>query len=374
MTEVGLSRQHLVEAFERYLRVERAFSAHTVRAYLSDIGMLADFLADKGLELNETQARDLREFVIAAAQRIRKDGKGERGRRNYSPATLARCIASVRSFYRLMVRNGVMKLNPAQALVGPKLPKTLPDFLTRSEAEAFLEEHSSASRSATRRRATARARQEDGPTGRRPAAGARGGTDRTDVDEESTAGGRRDAAGVAEECREEQIHALAIAELLYATGMRVSELAALDLRDVHIKNREIRIRSGKGSKERRVFFGEVAALAIQTWLSVRDSWPHLNDRDALFLGKKGYRISDRGVRRVLDRLAVKIGKPVHPHMLRHSFATHMLEEGADIRVIQELLGHNRLSTTQKYTHVNMKTVLNAYRKAHPRNKGEEVEE
>ncbi len=125
-------------------------------------------------------------------------------------------------------------------------------------------------------------------------------------------------------------------------------------------------RLGKGGKERLAFFGDEAAAALTLYLDQRGNWQKGHDPTALFYGRRGRRLSDRSVRRLLDRFSGRVGKPLHPHMLRHSFATHMLEEGADVRTIQELLGHANLSTTQKYTHLDMKTILAAYRKAHPR--------
>ena len=230
----------------------------------------------------------------------------------YASATVARRKAMLATFYRFLLREGEVSENPAGVLPGIKQPKRLPGVLTQQEAANLVE----------------------------------AGDDGTDDPE--------------------LLRDRAILELLYGTGIRVSELAALDERDVDSRSRQVRIRSGKGRKERLAFLGEAAIVALEEYLLERHLWQRGFDPAALFFGKTGRRISDRSVRRVLSKRSARVGKPVHPHMLRHSFATHMLAEGADIRAIQELLGHSNLSTTQKYTHLDMKTLVEAYRKAHPR--------
>jgi integrase/recombinase XerC len=291
-------RTELLDCFATYLRVERGYSAHTQRAYLADLGQLADFLADKRLSLSRARRKQLREFLGLQAVR-------------HQPATVGRRRAAIVTFYRFLVREGRIAENPANLLPGVRLPRHLPPVLTQREAASLVEDQ--------------------------------GGVERPDH--------RRDQA---------------ILELLYGTGMRVSELVALDITDVDLRRREVRIRAGKGGKERLAFFGDEAGAALALYLEQRENWQQGHDPMALFYGRRGRRLSDRSVRRLLDRFAGRVGKPLHPHMLRHSFATHMLEEGADVRTIQELLGHANLSTTQKYTHLDMKTILAAYRKAHPR--------
>jgi len=291
-------RTELLGWFGTYLRVERGFSPHTVRNYLADLGVLADFLADKRLSLGRARRKQLREFLGMQAVR-------------YAPATVSRRRASLATFYRFLCREGLLKENPADLLPGVRLPQRLPSMLTQSEARNLVG----------------------------------GGKGQDDPD------ALRDGA---------------ILELLYGTGMRVSELVSLDERDVDLQGLEIRIRKGKGGKERIAFLGDEAAAALAVYAADRPRWQQGHDPAALFYGKRGRRLSDRSVRRIMDRCAGRVGKPLHPHMLRHSFATHMLEEGADVRTIQELLGHANLSTTQKYTHLDMKTIREAYRKAHPR--------
>ena len=230
----------------------------------------------------------------------------------YASATVARRKAMLATFYRFLLREGEVSENPAAILPGIKQPKRLPGVLSLGEAANLVE------------------------------------------------------AG--DECADDPdlLRDQAILELLYGTGIRVSELAMLDERDVDLRSRQVKVRSGKGRKERFVFLGEAAIASLEDYLSERHLWQRGFDPAALFFGKTGRRLSDRSIRRVLSKRSARVGKPVHPHMLRHSFATHMLAEGADIRAIQELLGHTNLSTTQKYTHLDMKTLVEAYRKAHPR--------
>ncbi len=291
-------RTELLGRFETYLRVERGFSPHTIRSYLTDLGILADFLADKRLSLGRARRKQLREFLGLQAVR-------------YAPTTVSRRRASLATFYRFLRREGLIKEDPADLLPGVRLPQRLPAVLTQREAANLITEDR--------------------------------GPDDPDV-----------------------LRDLAILELLYGTGMRVSELVALDEGDVDLRTGEVRIQRGKGGKSRIAFFGDAAVKALIAYCEERPRWQQGHDPHALFYGKRGRRLSDRSVRRMMDRCSGRVGKPLHPHMLRHSFATHMLEEGADVRTIQELLGHANLSTTQKYTHLDMKTIMEAYKKAHPR--------
>jgi integrase/recombinase XerC len=206
----------------------------------------------------------------------------------------------------------VLTANPAQGVRTPKVPKTLPRHLRPGEVENLIE----------------------APEGDEPLV-------------------RRDRA---------------ILEMLYAAGLRVSELVGLDWPDVDLSARMVRV-MGKGSKERMVPFGRPAAAALRQWL---ERWETVRDPadsgEPVFLNRRGTRLSDRDVRRVIDRWvdAAAVARGVHPHTLRHTFATHLLEGGADLRAIQELLGHSSLSTTQKYTHLEVDRLLAVYRDAHPR--------
>lgn len=226
------------------------------------------------------------------------------------PATVMRHKAALRTFYRFLQREGLVDLNPTSGLSSVRLPQKLPDVLSQREADNLLQ-----SRGASR--------------------------------------------------EDDRVRDQAMAELLYATGLRVSELAGLNVDDVDLGRKQVLVRVGKGNKQRTVFFGEPAAAALVEYLGERGQWVKGQDVRAMFFGRRGRRISPRTVRAILDRWATRVGKPVHPHTLRHSFATHMLEKGADIRAIQELLGHASLSTTQKYTHLDLHTIMDAYKKAHP---------
>ena len=238
--------------------------------------------------------------------------------RGVSKATMARKLAAVRSFYREMMRTGVMSVNPAAQVATPKQERRLPHPMTEAEVLALL----------------------DQAFGGEPA-------------------DRRDRA---------------ILETLYATGCRVGEMVGADLGDLEINSEgEGMLRVyGKGKKERLVPIGRTAVGALARWLEARGGFAvgrpvRADDRDALFLNTRGGRLTDRSVRRILNArlLRAALSAQVSPHALRHSFATHMLNAGADLRSIQELLGHSSLSTTQKYTKVSMRRLVEVYERAHP---------
>ena len=220
----------------------------------------------------------------------------------------ARKLACLRTFFRYLSREGLVELNPARMLVSPRLERRIPTLLDATEVEGFL-------------------------------------------------------AVPGEDPR--SLRARAILELFYATGIRCSELVGLDLEAMDLEGRSLRV-LGKGRKERIVLFGRPAGVALDDWLAARKE---LKPKcSAVFLNLKGGRLSDRSVRQmVTDRVkSVALDRKVSPHTLRHSFATHLLERGADLRAIQELLGHASLSTTQRYTHVDTRHILATYRRAHPR--------
>lgn len=226
-------------------------------------------------------------------------------------ASIARKLSAIRSFYRYLVREKIIEANPIERVSSPKLDKRLPSFLTLDEVKRLLE-----------------------------------------APDLSTPQGQRDRA---------------LLELLYASGLRVSELVSLELGQINLDTNEIRV-WGKGSKERVVLMGKPAAEAVRNYLE--QGRPKLlgeRRNNALFLNRYGQRIPERRVQRILEQYAKKsgIGKKVHPHMLRHTFATHLLDGGADLRVVQELLGHARLSSTQIYTHVTKGQARKVYLSAHP---------
>jgi len=236
-------------------------------------------------------------------------------------ASIARKLSAIRSLYRYLLREEIISASPVAATSSPKLDKRLPSFLTTEEVKQLLE-----------------------------------------APDLSTPQGQRDRA---------------LLELLYASGLRVSELVSLNLEQVNLDSHEIRV-WGKGSKERVVLMGEPAARALSAYLS--QGRPKLLGKkrsNALFLNRYGERLPERRVQRILEKYAslVSIGKRVYPHMLRHTFATHLLDGGADLRVVQELLGHANLSSTQIYTHVTRSQARKVYLSAHPmaQEKGNELQ-
>ena len=312
-------REHL-KGFLEHLRFNENASAHTVRAYESDLSQFLDFLCGHlGRTSSALAPSDLDHLHARAFM-------SELHKRGNSKASAARKLAAIRTFGRYLRREGVIDGDPG-ALVGtPRREHRIPAHLDVDEMSRLLEMPDTAS-----------------PLGRR---------DR------------------------------AILELFYASGLRLSELVGLDLDDVNLSGRVVRV-LGKGRKERIVPFNTSAGAALRAWLADREGFavqaggtraPRKGSadgrrrRDALFLNYQGGRLSTRSVdklvRRYVAACSTRFG--ISPHALRHSFATHLLEAGADLRAIQELLGHARLSTTQRYTHVNAAQLMDAYRRAHPR--------
>jgi integrase/recombinase XerC len=295
----------VVSAYDRYLTLERGLSVHSVRAYLCDLRDLGQHLRALGIDRPaDVQLRALRSW-LAKQQTL--------GR---SRATMARRATAARMFFSWAKDVGLIDVSPADALAQPRATRLLPNILKQSEVTSLLE-------------ALAKAETAASP-----------------VD-------MRDAA---------------ILELLYATGIRVSELSALDIDDIDRERRVVRV-LGKGRKERMVPFGVPAAHAIAHWLRVgRPALLGPRTGAAVFIGARGARIDPRTVRRVVhDRLNLVPQAPdLGPHGLRHTAATHLLEGGADLRIVQELLGHASLATTQVYTHVSSERLRRVYEQAHPR--------
>ncbi len=291
-----------IEAFAEDLRHRRGVSPHTVKSYRSDLLQLAEFAAR---ELDTVDPRAIDNLALRAFL-------AELHRKGDARATIARKLSATRAFYRYLVREGVVTSNPAQHVSTPRLDQKLPTRLEEAEVSRLLEA--------------------------------------PDVE---TPLGRRDQA---------------LLELLYASGVRVGELVQLDRADCDFAQRLLRV-LGKGSKERIVPFGEAAADALDAYLVDRRELVRRGaGTDALFLNARGGRLTARSVRRLLQRYLreAALRSQVSPHSLRHAFATHLLERGADLRSIQELLGHASLATTQKYTHVSMNKLLEVYEKAHPK--------
>ncbi len=307
-----MSWRAAIDAFARHLRAERGLSVHTVKAYVADVEGLADFVGREQSPESVT-VDDLRRW-LATLHRAR------------SAATQGRRLAGVRAFYRHLQREGQVSLDPSAGLSAPKRPERAPRPLSVDDCFALA----------------------DAP--RIPASsGAPAGRQRRMA--------LRDAA---------------LVELLYGTGMRVGELVALDVRDVDLHAGDVRVR-GKGDKERVIPLPAAAREALRDWVDERRA-PGLL-AEPLFIAlrpRKGEsgprRLAARDVRRVLRQrgLAGGVYDHVHPHRLRHSYATHLLDMGADLREIQELLGHASLSTTQKYTAVSVEHLRQVYDSAHPR--------
>jgi len=288
-----------IERFLASLANERNASPHTLRAYAKDLSQLQSFARSR-LE-HEPSAGDIDLWLLRAFF-------ADLHSRKASAATAGRKLATFRSFFRYLCREGTLTRNPARSLVGPRKDFRIPTYLQEQEAGDLMS-----------------------------------AADKTNVSEE------RDTA---------------VLELLYSTGMRCSEIVGLVLDDVDTGNRSIRI-LGKGRKERWVPFGKPAFLALTRYLLTRE---RVRGRDPLFSGAGGKPLSDRTVRRIVARglIRASIRTKASTHTLRHSFATHLLQRGGDLRSIQELLGHSSLSTTQRYTHVNPKYLLDIYKQTHPK--------
>ncbi len=285
-----------VEKFLNYLKVERNASPHTLRNYQKDLELLRKILGEKPWE--QVDLLSLRQFVV------------EQRTQGLSKVTIARRVATVRSFFRFLCRDGYLTINPAMGLIRPKQDRHLPAFLSVEEASRLVQ----------------------APKG-------------------DTIASLRDRA---------------ILETLYSTGLRVSELVGLRVRDVDLISETMRV-MGKGRKERLVPAGSFCVKAIRQYLKALGAETESPDRP-LFQNRLRGRLTDRSVRRILNRyvLQASIQQKISPHALRHSFATHLLDRGADLRSVQELLGHSSLNTTQVYTHVTTERLKRVYESAHPR--------
>jgi tyrosine recombinase XerC len=282
------------------LKHEKNASPHTISSYRRDLLQLAGFLEERKVKLKEIDNIVLRGFLAVLQERKNKK------------STIARKLASIRSFLQFCIKMKWLEDNPAKVVATPKQEKHVPSFLSEDEMAEFL----------------------DIPDSRQP-------LDSRD------------------KC---------VLELLYATGIRVSELVGINLEDVDFTERLIRIR-GKGKKERIVPFGKKAEDSLTSYIRARRELNKGEANDAaLFLNYRGERLTSRSVERIVDRYIriTAMRRKISPHSLRHSFASHLLSRGADLRVIQELLGHESLATTQKYTHIDLKQLLDVYKKSHPR--------
>lgn len=303
--------QEYIDRFSNHLKYERNVSEHTLRNYLSDLEQFYDHLCPvdssgnrRHVDIKQIDHITIREY-LATLYALKK-----------KKTSIARKLATLRTFFKFLCREQVLEMNPAKLVSSPRLEKKLPKVLSVEDVIRFIESP-----------------------------------------DPETVLGKRDRA---------------ILELLYASGVRVAELAGLNLEDIDFKHESIRVR-GKGRKERIVPFGQQAKEALQAYLGVRgelliEAPEEERDVNAVFLNYQGTRITTRSVGRMLDKYVEECAmrSDISPHSLRHSFATHLLSAGADLRAIQELLGHARLSTTQIYTQVSMEKLMEVYDKSHPK--------
>ena len=316
----------LIQEFFSYLQYEKHFSGHTLKCYSTDLQQFVEFLDSTAPDSSSDQSYDshavagtalameVRAEILSVTAATIREFLVTLHNKNYSRATTARKLATLRSFYKFLVRRGYLQSSPVTVIRTPKQEKRLPKFLEEDQIEALF---------------------------RAP--------------DRSTLLGLRD---------------LAMLEVMYSTGVRVSELVGLDIADVDFDQALVHIR-GKGRRERLGPAGQRALDAIKEYLAKRrqqrrpDETP---EEQALFVNKSGQRLSTRSVRRKLDKYLAQanLDPSISPHTLRHTFATHMLNRGADLRSVQELLGHRSLSTTQVYTHLTTGRLKEVYDKAHPR--------
>ena len=294
----------ILNQFKAYIVVEKNFSSHTARAYISDISSFLIWLDN--FDFLTVDFNKIREYFRFISQQ------------NYHKTTISRKISALRTFYKYLCREKFLETNPLSAISAPKKGKNLPKFLTKDEIEQIL----------------------------------------SNVNIETPAGFRNRT----------------ILELLWATGMRISELSGLNFGDLNLENNEIKV-FGKGSKERIVLVSERAKTYLEryiqgarTLVAQGFTLSEINENTPVFINKTGYRLNPKTIRDVINKLVEKVELPKHvtPHMFRHSFATYLIENGADLRVVQELLGHASISNTQIYTHISTKHLTDTYNEAHPR--------
>ena len=292
--------------FLDYLTYERNVSPNTIIAYRDDLESFTAFLCNDYFTMGRDQIELARVDHLTVRSYL-----AHLSRRKLARASVARHLSALRSFFKYLVREGAVEANPARSVATPKREKHLPTVMQPSDVALLLEQPDLS-----------------GPLGLRDSA---------------------------------------FLELLYASGLRIGELVGIDIDDLELRARLVKVH-GKGSKERIVPFGTKAEAALRAWLAVRTDLVSDADEPAVFVNYRGARITTRSVRRLFDgylhQAALRSG--ISPHTMRHSFATHLLNAGADLRGIQELLGHSSLSTTQKYTHLNDWQLIAVYKKAHPR--------
>ncbi len=327
-----------IEKYLEYLRSVRNASPHTLLNYGKDLEQFVGFLTPPEMAtpgITKVDHQMIREFL------------GHLHELGLEKSSIARKLAALRSFFKYCVREGFLKDNPARLVPTPRLPKRIPVVLSAEEMSGFLDQLAGP-RPAEVGRRRKKSRRSAGTSAQEMGI----------IKMEDSLLLRRDRA---------------LLELLYAAGLRVSELTGLNLADIEQREQMLRVR-GKGNKERIVPYGTKAAEALKSYWPVRDKLLYENSSirqkthpAAVFLNYTGRRLTQRSVGRILKKYSrlVNINWDLHPHSLRHAFATHLLADGADLRAIQELLGHQSLSTTQKYTHASIRQLMEIYDKAHP---------
>jgi len=300
-----------IERFADHLRFERGLSSNTVAAYRRDVTHLASFLARSGSSLDTTEYRTLRRFLA------------QQHTLGYARASVARRVGAIRTFFRWATLTGLVDHDPSLPLGSPKVVNRLPSVLRASEAVQLVE-----------------APLDSSPDG--------------SSDGDVTAGAIR-------------VRDRALLELMYGSGLRVAEVAGLTIDRVDLERGRV-LALGKGSKEREVPMSDFAVDALRAYIATSRPTFAIGPSEAVFLNVRGRAMGERDVRRVVERYGRRLlpGRRVTPHTLRHSFATHLLEGGADIRAVQELLGHATVATTQRYTHVSRARLFRAYERSHPR--------
>jgi integrase/recombinase XerC len=310
-----MNQENIIALFSRYLTYERGASAHTIKSYLNDLAEYTAFLdregSTTGVGVGEASHHDIRAWLGTLVEKRQR-------------SSVARKLSTLRTFYRFLIRKGYRDDNPAALVSYPRPGFRLTAYLTVDDVFSLLS-----------------------------------------LPDRAIPAGKRDAA---------------ILELLYSTGIRVGELMALDCRDISWDESVLKV-MGKGKKERIIPIGGPALTSLRDYMQARtpEGWgvpgPAM-DQDALFLNRRGGRLTDRSVNRIIKKyiLIGALTLNVSAHKLRHAFATHLLEMGADLRDIQEMLGHETISTTQRYTHITIDTLMEVYDKAHPRSgrKGERL--
>lgn len=301
--------EELIQLFLSYIERSNSGSLHTLQAYERDIQDFCVFLKQEGIEsFDEADRIVVMNYVAELRSRMGVNGP-------LKNTSVSRKLSSLRSFYRYLNEYVGIPNNPFLYLKSPKPAKRIPEFLFYDEMETFL----------------------------------------TSIDES----------------KEDGIRNRAMFELMYACGLRVSEVVNVTIHDIDLQDGIIRI-MGKGSKERLVPFYPLAYEKIQAYLPIREKWMGMEKHNYLFVNQRGKQLTSRGVQYIMEQQAkaCDLHIHIHPHMFRHTFATHLLDNGADLRVVQELLGHSSLSTTQIYVHVTQERLKQAYTQAHPRAKNE----